>query len=89
MSCSIPCIASTCDRCSEMDCIWSQHYRRVLNVAGRFNVYIRDTSKYIAEPMKMSCSIPCITSTCDRCSEMDCIWSQNYRRVLNVAGSIE
>ena len=42
----------------------------------------------VAEPLKMSCSVPCTAATCDRCSEMDCIWSQHYRRVLNTAGRL-
>ena len=36
-SCLIqPCTASTCDRCAQMGCIWTQHFERILHSAGKF-----------------------------------------------------
>ena len=39
VSCPVPsCSVATCDRCTQTDCIWSQHFKRVLYSAGKLHV---------------------------------------------------
>ena len=79
-----------CTKCKFDKCLPIHKDCEPYDDGNKCRVFEREKSSTRAfQPPERSCLIqPCTASTCDRCAQMGCIWTQHFERILHSAGNL-